>query len=167
MNEEKSLPSTSINWYPGHMEKTKRRIKEMLSLIDVVYELIDARIPYSSKIKDIEDVIKNKPRILIMTKKDLCDLSVTEKWVKYYEEKGYIVLLVDLKNDHDYKMIIETTHNITNDIQLFEYFSKVKYTKNNIFTSKNNMKKNYITNYIISIAMTSGKSITKINFRRY
>ena len=54
-------------------------------------------------------------------------------------------------------------NNITNDIQLFEFFSKVKYTKNNIFTSKDNMKKNYITNYIISIAMTSGKSITKIN----
>ena len=61
MNEDtKSLPSTSINWYPGHMAKTKRLISENLSLIDIVYELIDARIPYSSKIKDIDEMIKEK-----------------------------------------------------------------------------------------------------------
>lgn len=113
MNEKK----TNINWYPGHMAKTKRLIKDELKNIDIVYEIIDARIPYSSKIKDIENVIKEKNRILIMTKKDLCDLDMTKKWVKYYEEKGYVVLLVDLKNDQDYKKIIETTHRITSDIQ--------------------------------------------------
>ena len=58
-NEEKSFPKTSINWYPGHMAKTKRLISENLNLIDVVYELIDSRIPYSSKIVDIEKTIKN------------------------------------------------------------------------------------------------------------
>ena len=77
--KEKSLPSTSINWYPGHMAKTKREIKENLQLIDVVYELLDARIPYSSKNKDIDELIKNKPKILIMTKTDLCDLEITKK----------------------------------------------------------------------------------------
>lgn len=64
---------TNINWYPGHMAKAKRLISEQLNLIDVVYEVIDARMPYSSKIKDIDNIIKNKPRILIMTKVDLCD----------------------------------------------------------------------------------------------
>lgn len=116
-NVEKSFSKTSINWYPGHMAKTKRLIQEELKNIDIVYEVIDARIPYSSKIKDIDNLIKDKKRILIMTKKDLCDLEVTKKWKKYYEEQGYIVLLADLKNEFDYKKIIETTHNITKIIQ--------------------------------------------------
>ena len=68
MNEDtKSLPSTSINWYPGHMAKTKREIIEKINLIDVVYEVVDARMPLSSKIVDIDDLIKDKPRILVMT----------------------------------------------------------------------------------------------------
>lgn len=113
MNENK----TNINWYPGHMAKTKKLISEELKNIDIVYEIIDARIPYSSKIKDVDNIIKNKTRILIMTKKDLCDLEVTKKWAMYYEEKGYVVLLVDLKNAQDYKKIIECTHNITREIQ--------------------------------------------------
>ena len=113
MNENK----TNINWYPGHMAKTKRLIQDELKSIDIVYEIIDARIPYSSKIKDIDNIIRDKNKILVMTKKDLCDLKITSKWAKYYEEKGYIVLLVDLKDSQDYKKIIECTHNITKGIQ--------------------------------------------------
>ena len=79
----------AINWYPGHMAKTKREIKEKLALIDIVFEIIDARIPYSSKNKEIAELIKDKPRILIMTKFDLCDKEVTNKWCKYYEQEGY------------------------------------------------------------------------------
>ncbi|MBQ8901450.1 MAG: ribosome biogenesis GTPase YlqF [Bacilli bacterium] len=113
MNENR----VNINWYPGHMAKTKRLINDELKNIDIVYEIIDARIPYSSKIKDIDNLIKNKNRILIMTKKDLCDLEVTKKWVAHYEKQGYIVLLVDLKESQDYKKIIECTYKITKDIQ--------------------------------------------------
>ena len=105
MNENK----TNINWYPGHMAKTKREIKEKINLIDVVYELIDARMPLSSKIKDIDEYTKNKKRLLIMTKKDLCDYKITQKWVKYYESLGYKVILADLKNSQDIKLIIKTT----------------------------------------------------------
>ena len=93
MNEDtKSLSSTSINWYPGHIAKTKREVKERIDLIDIVYEIIDARMPLSSKNNDINDLIKNKPRILIMTKKDLCDLNVTNKWIEYYKKQGYEVV---------------------------------------------------------------------------
>ena len=113
MNDNK----TNINWYPGHMAKTKRLIIDEIKNIDIVYEIIDARIPYSSKIKDIDNIIKNKQRILIMTKKDLCDINMTNKWVKYYEEKGYNVILVDLKENKDYKKIIDLTHQITKNIQ--------------------------------------------------
>ena len=118
MNEDaKSLPSTGINWYPGHMAKTKRLIKEKYNLIDVVYELVDARIPFSSKIQDIDEILKNKPRILIMTKKDLCDINETNKWVKYYEGKGYKVLLLDLNNNEDYKKLIDETNLIMENSQ--------------------------------------------------
>lgn len=114
--KEKSLPSTSINWYPGHMAKTKREIKENLQLIDVVYELLDARIPYSSKNKDIDELVKNKPKILIMTKTDLCDLEITKKWQQYYENMGYKVILTDLINNKNIKQIIEVTSSLSDNM---------------------------------------------------
>lgn len=91
--------NTTINWYPGHMAKTKRQIIEALNLIDIVLEVIDARIPKSSKIIDIEEFTKNKPRILIMTKYDLCDKKETKKWIDYYQNLGYKVIPLDLFND--------------------------------------------------------------------
>lgn len=108
MNENK----TNINWYPGHMAKTKRLILENINLIDVVYEVIDARMPYSSKIKDINTFIKDKKRILIMTKIDLCDKVETDKWIKYYEDLGYKVIGVNLESNNKLDNLI----NMTNDI---------------------------------------------------
>lgn len=113
-NVEKSFSKTSINWYPGHMAKTKREIGEKLNLIDIVYEVIDARMPLASKIIDIDDLIKDKPRILVMTKYDLCDKKETEKFVKYYEELGYKVVPVDLMSNNSVgvKRIIEITNEL-------------------------------------------------------
>ena len=111
-NNNKELHKSVINWYPGHMAKTKRLVKEQLDLIDIVYEVIDARMPYSSKIKDIDEVIKNKPRILIMTKYDLCDKKETDKWIKYYQEQGYNVLPIDLENKPNLKPLF----NLTNEV---------------------------------------------------
>lgn len=91
----------AINWYPGHMVKTKRNIQEKIDLIDVAFEVIDARIPYSSKNKDIDTIIKNKPKIIIMTKIDLCDQKKTNEWIKYYEKLGNIVIPVDLTNNYN------------------------------------------------------------------
>ena len=87
-NNQESFPKVSISWYPGHMARTKREIKEKIDLIDVVFEVIDARIPFSSKNNEIDELIKNKPRILIMTKSDLCDLNKTNKHIKYYEKQA-------------------------------------------------------------------------------
>ncbi len=103
---------TNINWYPGHMAKTKRLISENLNLIDVVYEVIDARMPYSSKIKDIDELLKNKKRILVMTKIDLCDIDETNKWVNYYETKGYNVVKLDLENNINLKNLINLTNKL-------------------------------------------------------
>ena len=119
MNEDtKSLPSTSINWYPGHMAKTKREIKEKLPLIDVVYEVVDARMPISSKVIDIDDIIKNKPRILIMTKYDMCDKSQTDKIIKYYKDKGYSVVPVDLIKNTNVNLIIKETSKVSDIINV-------------------------------------------------
>ena len=117
-NVEKSFSKTSINWYPGHMAKTKREISEKLNLIDVVYEVVDARMPLSSKIVDIDDLIKDKPRIMVMTKYDLCDKEETDKMIKYYESLGYKVIPVDLigNNTSGVKKIIDATNNIMVDI---------------------------------------------------
>lgn len=116
-NNVESFPKVSINWYPGHMAKTKRLIKEKYDFIDIVYEVIDSRIPYSSKIKDIDELLKNKPRILIMTKKDLCDLKETLKWKEYYEEQGYFVLMVDLTKNDSINELVTLTHEVMNDVQ--------------------------------------------------
>lgn len=104
-DKENVLNKSVINWYPGHMAKTKRLIEEKLNLIDIVYEVIDARMPYSSKIVDIDKYIKNKPRILVFTKMDLCDMEETKKWISYYENKGYNVIGFDVINDNINKLI--------------------------------------------------------------
>ena len=108
MNENK----TNINWYPGHMAKTKRLIGENINLIDIVYEVIDARIPYSSKIKDIDLMLKDKPKILVVTKIDLCDMVETNKFLDKYKNEGYIVIPVDLVSGKNVNLIIEKTKEI-------------------------------------------------------
>ena len=112
MKSEKIPTSTNINWYPGHMAKAKRLIKENVDKVDIIYEIIDSRIPLSSKIKDrdIDKLISTKPRILIMTKSDLCDLNKTNQWIKYYEDMGYKVVLVDLVNNRGLNKILDVTN---------------------------------------------------------
>lgn len=112
MNENK----TKINFFPGHMAKTRREIKEKLKLIDIVYEVVDSRIPYSSRIIDIDDLIKDKPKVIIMTKKDLCDIEKTNKWIKYYESLGYKVFLIDLINDKSLGKLFELNDSLLSDL---------------------------------------------------
>ena len=110
MNEDKkNLPSTNINWYPGHMARTRRLIKENINMVDIIYEVVDARIPFSSKIKDVDDLIKDKPKIMIMTKTDLCDINKTSMCAKMYEKEGYKVVMVDLINNKGLSDIYSAT----------------------------------------------------------
>lgn len=102
----------NINWYPGHMVKTKREIQEKINLIDIVFEIIDSRIPSSSKNKEIDSMIKNKPRVLIMTKSDLCDIEESKKWQQHYEKQGYKVVMLNLMSGEKLTPIF----NITNQI---------------------------------------------------
>ena len=92
MNDNK----TNINWFPGHMAKTKREIKEQLNLIDIVFEVVDARMPLSSRVVDLDQLISNKPKILVVTKYDLCDKSETNKILEKMREKCYNIVTLDL-----------------------------------------------------------------------
>ena len=113
MNNENKA---NINWYPGHMAKTKREIGNLLPLIDIVYELVDARVPMSSRIDDIDEITKGKPKIIIMTKADLCDLNETLKFKEKMENDGSKVILVDLKNNDDYKKVFIETKKLAKEI---------------------------------------------------
>ena len=115
-DNQKGFSSGRIAWYPGHMAKTKREIREKINLIDIIYEVIDARMPVSSKIKDIDDLIKDKPRILIMTKYDLCDKKETDKFISYYESLGYKVVPVDLANNKNVKNVLNLSESVSKEL---------------------------------------------------
>ena len=113
---QESFSKVPISWYPGHMAKTKREIKEKIDLIDIVFEVVDARIPYSSKNKEIEEMTKGKPRVIVMTKIDLCDSGKTNKWIKYYEDKDNIVIPIDLINNPNTKIIFDKIKPLVDEI---------------------------------------------------
>ena len=110
-NEEKSLQKTNINWFPGHMAKTKRQLLEQASLVDIVYEVIDSRMPISSRVEEMNDIIKDKPKIVIATKYDLCDKSITDKIL---ENEDYVIR-INLQKDDIYG-IISATNELMEDI---------------------------------------------------
>lgn len=105
MNEVKSFANTSINWYPGHMTKALRQMKEDIKLIDVVIELLDARIPYSSKNPDIDKLAENKKRIILLNKSDMADDKRTTQWKAHYETAGYAVSVINSKTGNGIKAI--------------------------------------------------------------
>lgn len=99
--------SMEFQWYPGHMSKAKRAMQEDLKLINVIIELVDARVPLSSKNPDIDPMANGKSRIILLNKCDLADPAVTAQWKKYYEEKGFFVSLVNSKNGKGVKKVNE------------------------------------------------------------
>ena len=108
MNETK----TNFNWYPGHMTKAKRQMQEDIKLIDLVVELVDARLPQSSRNPDIDELGKNKFRLILMNKNDLADPKATEGWTRYFEEKGYAVVCLDARS----KNYMNQIHNVIMDV---------------------------------------------------
>lgn len=95
MNNEKQQNSININWYPGHMAKTKRQITEDLKLIDIVIELLDARIPISSQNPDLREIIGDKKKIVILNKCDLADEKENKKWIEYFKKNDIKAVLTD------------------------------------------------------------------------
>ena len=95
----------NYQWYPGHMTKAKRMMQENISLIDLIIEIVDARIPLSSRNPDIDELGKNKSRVILLNKSDLSDGKYNELWMDYFKEKGFRVVLVNSKNGQGVKSI--------------------------------------------------------------
>ena len=107
MENEKFRPA-SFNWYPGHMAKTKKQIIEDLKSVDIVIEILDARIPVSSRNRDLESYIKNKKRIVILNKADLADMNITRKWIEKFKEEGIAAVPVEAANKKGVAEVIDT-----------------------------------------------------------
>lgn len=95
----------NIQWFPGHMNKTRRLLAENLKMVDVVIELLDARIPVSSKNPEIDNIVKNKPKIIVLNKCDLADKEISDNWKKWYNSKGYTSIFVNSINGTGIKQL--------------------------------------------------------------
>lgn len=104
-----------IQWYPGHMAKTRRMIEDNLKLIDVVVEILDARIPYSGRNSSFNDILKNKPRLIIMNKYDLADKDVTDNWISYFNSQGIKVIPISCSTGFGVNKIIPSARELIAD----------------------------------------------------
>ncbi|ADM37701.1 ribosome biogenesis GTPase YlqF [Bacillus spizizenii ATCC 6633 = JCM 2499] len=102
----------TIQWFPGHMAKARREVTEKLKLIDIVYELVDARIPMSSRNPMIEDILKNKPRIMLLNKADKADAAVTQQWKEHFENQGIRSLSINSVNGQGLNQIVPASKEI-------------------------------------------------------
>lgn len=109
---EEDNMSKQIQWFPGHMAKARREISEKIKLIDIVVELVDARAPLSSKNPMFDQICNNKPRLIVMTKKDLADDKVTALWIEYFKSKNLHAICVNLKNFNEYQLVINVCKEI-------------------------------------------------------
>ncbi len=109
-----------IQWFPGHMAKARRQIEEKLKVIDIVYELVDARIPLSSSNPMLNEIIKNKPKLVLLNKDDLADPSITKKWIDYYKSQGIEAISVNSLTGNLEKTIYQKTKEILSDLILKE-----------------------------------------------
>lgn len=98
----------NVQWFPGHMAKTRRLIKESLTKVDGVVEIIDARVPYSSRNPELDEIVKNKPRIILLNKCDVANQAATAMWIKYFENLGSFAIPVDCKTGKGLNKFDET-----------------------------------------------------------
>ncbi len=115
-NNTENNNNMNINWYPGHMVKAQNEIKESIKLIDIVVEVLDARIPVSSSNPIIEEMSKNKGRIIVLNKADLADKDNLSKWEEHFNSKGYICIHSDTSKQQSIKQILNTITELGNKI---------------------------------------------------
>ena len=113
----------NIQWYPGHMTKTRRQIEADLKLVDAVCEIVDARVPISSRNPDIDTICAAKPRIIVLNRMDLADNAVTKKWIRYFQNKGFTVIATDCKCRKGISDFQPAVHNALKD-KLAKYAAK-------------------------------------------
>ncbi len=114
--DEKSLQKVKINWYPGHMAKTKKQIEEDLKRVDLIIELLDARIPISSQNPDIAKITKGKKKIIVLNKCDLADERKNQLWVQYFEKQGMTAVLADSNSGKGIELCIRKIEKQMEDV---------------------------------------------------
>lgn len=105
----------NLQWFPGHMAKTRRLIEENLKMIDVVVEILDSRIPYSGRNPYFNDIIKSKPRLIVMNKSDLSDKELTKAWIEWYKAQGITVIPISCSTGQGLNKVISEARNLIQD----------------------------------------------------
>lgn len=111
----------TIQWFPGHMAKARREVQEKLKLVDIIFELIDARLPQSSRNPMIDEVIQQKPRLILLNKADLADEIETKKWIQYYENNGQVAVAINSLESKGVQKVTKAAKDI-----LAEKFERMK-----------------------------------------
>ena len=114
-NKKETQNQTNINWYPGHMARARREIGEAVKLVDVVFEIIDARIPRASRNPILNEIIGEKPRVIVLNKADLADKEATQKWVKYFNSKNQIAVVADSNQGKGIKEATDAAYKLMAD----------------------------------------------------
>ncbi|AMX84057.1 ribosome biogenesis GTPase YlqF [Geobacillus subterraneus] len=109
------MPMTVIQWFPGHMAKAKREVQEKLKLIDVAFELLDARVPMSSRNPMIDEILGQKPRLILLNKADMADEAVTEQWIRYFHDQGRLALPIDAQSGTGVRQIAAAAKEMVKD----------------------------------------------------
>lgn len=120
----------NFQWYPGHMTKAKRQMQEDIKLIDLVIELVDARIPLSSRNPDIDELGKNKYRLILMNKADLADKERTREWSAFFKEKGFFVVSLDARSKSDNHILWKSFYTVYHKIAVIIQRKKLKWLFN-------------------------------------
>lgn len=105
----------NIQWFPGHMTKTKRQIQASLKLVDAVAEILDARIPLSSKNSDLQKLIQNKPKVVLLNKCDMANQTATSRWIDYYASQGITAIAVDCKSGKGLNKFAPAVNNVLSE----------------------------------------------------
>ena len=105
----------TIQWFPGHMAKARRQVTEKLKLVDIIFELVDARIPYSSRNPMIDEIIQHKPRIVLLNKADMADKEITTEWIRYFKDQGITALAINSQAGTGLKPIVTEAKRLLQD----------------------------------------------------
>jgi ribosome biogenesis GTPase A len=111
----REVAALTIQWFPGHMAKARREVTEKLKLVDIIFELIDARIPYSSRNPMIDEIIQHKPRLVLLNKADMADKEATKEWIAFFAEQGMKALAVNAQAGEGLKEIVQASKEILRD----------------------------------------------------
>ncbi len=106
------MTALTIQWFPGHMAKARREVTEKLKLVDIIFELVDARIPYSSRNPMIDEIIQHKPRLVLLNKADMADKDVTKEWIAYFEKQGVKAIAINSQAGEGMKKITQAAQGL-------------------------------------------------------